>query len=319
MAGCDAAVFWATIVVLLLLLLLIFPWPGATLAGSVCTAPFAWSWPLLMGSIQRNRVWGDVESKRPLAEDFGNPLNYLLAPSNNLIRRRGGLVRPFYSRAEMDRMFPQHEMFERAYPQIRAEALALLRDSDEGVVQIPEYQEVDRTQKRISSVDKSKKWKTFVFKFYGSENKENCARCPITASLVRQCPSMKAAMFSILDPGFRIPPHRGPSCAALRYHLGVIVPEPGPGQSGCFIRVDGNKLSWRNGEGILFDDTYVHEVVNDTSKRRVVLFCDVMRPDLPTGLDRFERAMADSPAIQTYFAKYNRKNEKARLITGNGP
>lgn len=34
---------------------------------------------------------------------------------------------------------------------------------------------------------------------------------------------------------------------------------------------------WKYGEAVLFDDTYLHEAVNDSDETRVVLFIDVAR------------------------------------------
>jgi beta-hydroxylase len=86
---------------------------------------------------------------------------------------------------------------------------------------------------------------------------------------------MKTAFFSILAPGVRIPPHRGPWKGFIRYHLGLIVPEPA---DRCGIEVGGQEAHWREGESLVFDDTYEHHVWNDTNGTRVVLFLDVVRP-----------------------------------------
>ena len=85
-------------------------------------------------------------------------------------------------------------------------------------------------------------------------------------------------MFSILEPGKHIPRHIGFFKGVLRYHLALEVPDEGE----CYILVGGEKYSWKEGEDVLFDDTYLHEVWNKSSKQRVVLFCDVLRDeDLP--------------------------------------
>ncbi len=36
--------------------------------------------------------------------------------------------------------------------------------------------------------------------------------------------------------------------------------------------------AWRDGEDVMFDETYVHWVKNETEKTRVILFCDIERP-----------------------------------------
>src|SRR5262249_172615 len=58
----------------------------------------------------------------------------------------------------------------------------------------------------------------------------------------------------------------------------------------CWIEVDGQRKSWRDGEVMMFDETYVHEARNDSDVNRLILFCDVERPLkgwLPTALNRF--------------------------------
>ena len=44
------------------------------------------------------------------------------------------------------------------------------------------------------------------------------------------------------------------------------------------ILVDGIDYYWKNGEGIIFDETYIHTAENKTDEQRVILFCDIRRP-----------------------------------------
>jgi beta-hydroxylase len=46
----------------------------------------------------------------------------------------------------------------------------------------------------------------------------------------------------------------------------------------CRIFIDGEPYSWRDGEDLLFDETYLHYAENTTSDDRIILFCDVERP-----------------------------------------
>lgn len=78
-------------------------------------------------------------------------------------------------------------------------------------------------------------------------------------------------MFSILEPGSKITPHAGPFKGCIRYHLGLNCPK------NAYIKVDGIKYNWKNGKDILFDDTFVHEVNNDSDELRIILFCDIER------------------------------------------
>jgi aspartyl/asparaginyl beta-hydroxylase (cupin superfamily) len=36
--------------------------------------------------------------------------------------------------------------------------------------------------------------------------------------------------------------------------------------------------TWKDGQGVLFDDSWNHEVINNSAQRRVVLIVDVLRP-----------------------------------------
>lgn len=137
---------------------------------------------------------------------------------------------------------------------------------------IPSFQDISEDQKSISKDDH---WKTFFLYGFGYKAEYNCARCPQTTELIESVPGMITAFFSILSPGKHIPEHRGVYKGILRYHLGLKVPE---NAEECQIRVDEIQAHWREGKGMLFDDTYQHEVWNNTDEVRVVLLMDVIRP-----------------------------------------
>ena len=136
---------------------------------------------------------------------------------------------------------------------------------------IPNFQDVSIEQKSITNDDR---WKTFFFYGYGLRNDMNCDICPATARLLSQIPGMTTAMFSILLPGKRIPSHRGPYNGVLRYHLGLVVPDP----ERCGIIVGGQRAHWEEGKSLIFDDSFQHEAWNDADGIRVVLFVDFVRP-----------------------------------------
>lgn len=87
-------------------------------------------------------------------------------------------------------------------------------------------------------------------------------------------PNLFQAFFSILESGKSIPAHNGPYAGYLRYHLALMVPQSNPPT----IRVKDQYHTWKEGESILFDDTWNHEVVNDSDSIRTVLIVDIMRP-----------------------------------------
>ena len=81
-------------------------------------------------------------------------------------------------------------------------------------------------------------------------------------------------MFATLPPGAKLVRHRDPYAGSYRYHLGLDTPN----DDGCYIDVDGEKYAWRDGEGVIFDETYIHYAANTTEHNRIILFCDVERP-----------------------------------------
>ena len=98
--------------------------------------------------------------------------------------------------------------------------------------------------------------------------------CPKTIDIVRSMPNIQTAMISVLKPGAKIVPHQGPYSGCIRLHMGLITPN----SDDCFINLDGKSYSWRDGEVILLDDSYLHYVENNTKQYRVILFCDIVRP-----------------------------------------
>ena len=165
-------------------------------------------------------------------------------------------------------IFDWVQPFEANWPLIRAELdQVMLRHQ-----QLPNLQDISEDQKHITQ---DALWKIFYFYGYGCRSDENCARCPDTTRLIEAVPGMRTAFFSILSPGKHINAHRGPYKGVIRYHLGLIVPEP---REQCRIRVGDSFSCWQEGKSVLFDDTNSHEVWNETDGMRVVLFMDIDRP-----------------------------------------
>ena len=125
--------------------------------------------------------------------------------------------------------------------------------------------------------DPEKDWKVFYLYAMGEKPAANRARCPRTAALLDQVPGLFQAFFSILDGGKSIPAHAGPYRGYIRYHLGLVVPEDNPPS----IRVKDQHYTWKEGESILFDDSWDHEVINKSDGDRVVLIVDVRQADAP--------------------------------------
>ena len=117
-------------------------------------------------------------------------------------------------------------------------------------------------------------WKRFHLCWYGKEVPSAQLGCPKTVALLKSIPSVKAAMFASLPPGATLVRHRDPYAGSLRYHIGLSTPN----DPKCFIDVDGERYFWKDGEAVMFDETYIHFAANETDQQRIILFCDVERP-----------------------------------------
>jgi len=171
------------------------------------------------------------------------------------------------SKAILDRpRFPHLDPLRDGWRTIREEALHLF---DEGYIRAAEK----HNDASFGSFFKEG-WKRFYLKWYGEPLPSAHTLCPQTVALLETIPAVKAAMFALLPPGSKLNPHRDPFAGSLRYHLGLITPN----SDDCLIFVDGQPYSWRDGEDIVFDETFVHWAENKTDQTRVILFCDVERP-----------------------------------------
>lgn len=137
---------------------------------------------------------------------------------------------------------------------------------------IPGFQDISPDQYRIAT---EKNWRTFVLFGFGQRFEKNCNQMPKTAEMLSRIPNIQIAWLSILAPGYHIPAHTGVTKGIIRTHLGLIIPEKA---EKCRIRVDNEIRHWKPGEVIVLDDTYEHEVWNDTDEERVVLLLDFDRP-----------------------------------------
>ncbi len=123
-------------------------------------------------------------------------------------------------------------------------------------------------------VKTDKEWKKLYIKWHSDIDPVARKLCPETCKIIEIFPDIKIAMFSVLAPGAKILPHKGVYKGCLRFHLGLSTPN----SDDCFIIINEEKYSWKDGEGILLDDTYEHEVHNNTEETRIILFCDIVRP-----------------------------------------
>lgn len=215
-------------------------------------------------------------------------------------------VGPFFESSQ----FPWTDALKTEWQVIRDEAQSLLRLRD----RLPAFQDISE---EVGYINQDDQWKTFMLLGYGVPSARNQQHCPQTTHALRHIPGVRTAFYSILEPGKRIPPHRGPYNGVLRLHLGLIIPQPA---DRCWIRVGSEHRTWHPGEVLIFDDSLEHEVHNDTSGERVVLFIDFLRPcRWPVNwLNRLVVFLARfSPLVQN--ANKNQRRWEQGFYGKNGP
>jgi beta-hydroxylase len=200
----------------------------------------------------------------------------LIAPYNVLMYACSAVPnRPFVDVAAFPELAPLRENW-RA---IRDEGLALLED---GYIRAP----AKHNDIGFHSFFRGG-YTRFYLKWYDEPPPSAKALCPKTVALVTGIPSVSAAMFAVLPPGATLGAHRDPYAGSLRYHLGLVTPNA----ETCRILVDGTPYHWRDGEDVVFDETYIHSAENRSAVSRLILFCDIERPLAPRPVAWLNRAV----------------------------
>jgi beta-hydroxylase len=178
------------------------------------------------------------------------------------------------------------------------------RIRDEGLSYINDMTPIRGDQFFTEKIIKDDAWRKMYLKWYGPIKQETEEQFPITCGIVNKHPEIHLAMFSLLKKGGRIYPHAGPFRGSIRVHLGLSTPN----DDRCYIKIGNQQYSWRDGELVAFDDTYRHEVVNDSDEDRLILFLDIerhMKTPFATKLNKFL-----IKNVASITSKTNSKQEK---------
>ncbi len=187
---------------------------------------------------------------------------------------------------DMDTRFPDGNHFVKAWPELREEALRV----KENIGQVPRFHELMAEQAEISAND-NRDWRVLVLKAYGVPIPGNMALCPKLAALVESAPDVLTATLSFLAPHKHIPLHRGPFRGILRLYMGISVPTGPDGRPAAVLTVDGIEHRIGDGEALLWDDTFPHEVLNNSDSDRIVLLLDVRRREMPLDMELLSRLL----------------------------
>ena len=176
-------------------------------------------------------------------------------------------------------MFPGAQRFVDRWPELQAEAQALAAN----LQSVPRFHELMAEQADISAVD-GLDWRVFLLKVYGVDVATNMAQCPVLAEIVRSEPDVLSASLSFLAPRKHIPRHRGPFRGILRFQLSLSMPVDSTGRPAVVLGIEDGEYRIGNGECLLWDDTYPHEVWSHSDELRIALLLDVRRHGMSRGL-----------------------------------
>ncbi len=240
------------------------------------------------------------------AEDAanGDELRRIERFRNNVLRR----TRPFHSSpthfhfpelAEREfhprAPFPWLEKVEQATETLAGElatVMAAERAELMPYIQYEDHMPLDQWR----DLNRNSDWTAIHLWKNGTLVEANARHCPRTMALLEDLPQPwiggagPNAMFSLLAPHTRIPPHVGVNNARLVCHLPLVVPE------GCWFRVGAETRPWRRGEAFVFDDTIEHEAMNPSDELRIVFIFDVWHPDLSAVERDAVRALVEAGA-----------------------
>ena len=191
--------------------------------------------------------------------------------------------RPFWDAREL----PAARALEAAAPRILAELESVLGERD---AHFSHYH---------SRVVSSGQWSDVQLYAGCKADSAHCAMCPATAEVIAAQPALNSVIFgshffSRLVPGTHLSAHCGPSNFRLRCHLGLVVPD------GVRIRVGDEVREWRQGECLVFDDSFEHEVWHEGGADRIVLICDMWHPSID--IERTIRPMLSPSQLQAVEA-----------------
>ena len=125
----------------------------------------------------------------------------------------------------------------------------------------------------------------------GKRIENNCLNAPFTCKLVENIPNISEnrhgdVKFTLMEADTHIASHSAPTNCRLRIHIGLDVPlqpkDEDKSEYPSRIRVTNQYNTWKNGEMMIFDDSFDHEVWHNDAKNRtrLILIMDIWHPQL---------------------------------------
>eukprot|EP00941_MAST-03F_sp_MAST-3F-sp1_P002367 g2367.t1 len=184
--------------------------------------------------------------------------------------------------------FPIVKKLEKNFDIIRQELQGLLGKRD-GKKMFGGFGNISKGQEMI--IENGGEWTEFKLAAKGKLDEMGCKKCPKTCAIINDSIEVMGVLkspnqnetvalngevlFLSLAPNTKLRPHTGPSNVRLTVQLALQVPN-----GKCTIRVGDESRQWVKGKALIFDDSFEHEVVNDSDSYRYVLYVSIFHPQL---------------------------------------
>lgn len=168
-----------------------------------------------------------------------------------------------------------------AFPAIRDEAVRTFAEDQQAFGDFVQLKGNARMSDYVGGSAATPAWEAFFFYRRGKRFDTNHQRCPETSAVLESLDLCRIAdqtpeiCFSLLKAGSHILPHFGVSNTRTVMHLPLVVP------ADCALHLLGvGEHHWREGELMMFDDTFEHEAWNRSNSHRLILLMDCWNPHL---------------------------------------
>ena len=214
---------------------------------------------------------------------------------------------PFLDKKEF---FPNYILFENEFYNIKQEVVNLLNKTNGGKEIGFTKDTFDKKENSYIGQDVDIKlnrgWRVFHVKLSKHYNNDALKIFPSLCSVLKQIPEVINCSVSILDEKTFIPIHNGYYKGMLRFMLPIIIPKD---YTNVFLCNNYEKYYWKEGVGVLWDDTFPHKVFNHTNEVRVVLYMDIIRP-IPGLLGYLNNGLINLLGNSTMIKDEIKKTEK---------
>lgn len=232
-------------------------------------------------ALATKRMWRDLTARLPEAE-LGRVRGLLdvmagraepsLQPNQGAMYRLfmpGLPSRPWLDRTDFEDLAGE---LERAYPELRAEALG---EVDHPGAYRPYGQVTGEPD--VVYPDNPQGWDELRL-WEDLRPTAAVLRMPVTARVLRhitrRSPLLNHVAYLSMKPGTHLQAHSDRANWYVSIHMGIVVPE------GAVLRVGDETRPWQEGKCFFFDNSFEHEAWNRGSSTRIILAVYLPHPDL---------------------------------------